>query len=181
MAFVIVLVLSGCYTVPKIQARDGNKIVDEIQTAIKDFSATKKLFKNESVFFIDVLESVNNDSIVVVRIGKNNQKFLLTKEAKIGSTGKLPSRFMEVKGKLFYWQDANYSLSQEALAIFNKYNLLKDDQDGTIKMPDFQIDDAQKNAHYYFCKNRPDYFKRIITNIGLGYYTPPDLRCDSKK
>lgn len=153
--------------------------IDEmIQNAILDFSNTTKLYKKGTVFSVSVLEIVDKDPLVV-RIGENSMNLLLTKEAKIGSKGgKLPTRFIEKEGKLFFWQDDDYPLTEEALTVYERYNLLQDDEGGIITVPDFAINDAQKAAHYYFCKNDISEYKRVVTNIGVGYYDPPNLDCN---
>jgi hypothetical protein len=149
-----------------------------IQNAILDFSNATRLYKKDTVFSVSVLEIVDKDPIVV-RIGSNTMNLLLTEETKVGSKGgKLPSRFIEKDGKLFFWWDDDYPLTEEALAVYEKYDLLQDDEGGVITVPEFTINDAQKAAHYYFCKNDPSKYKRVITNIGVGYYDPPTLKCD---
>lgn len=36
---------------------------------------------------------------------------------------------------------------------------------------------SKKVATYYFCKNNPENYKRVITNIATGWYEPPKLKC----
>ncbi|MDR1756315.1 MAG: hypothetical protein LBR65_05055 [Culturomica sp.] len=120
-------------------------------------------------------------SITAHRIGEYCEeccdKFLYTKETTVGSKGKLPSRYIEKGGKLFYWWDDSYPLTEEMLAILWKYNLLCDDTEDRIGLPDFSTDDKLKGAHYYFCKSNLSKYKRMVTSIGLGYYKPPKLNC----
>lgn len=146
-----------------------------IHNAIIDFSNTTRLFKRDTFFSITTGE---DNKILIARIGKNGAKILLTRNAKIGArNNQIPTRFIEKKGKLFLWWDDDYPLTQEALDIYKKYNLLQDDRGGIITVPDFTNDDAQKAAHYYFCKNDLTRYKKVITNIGLGYYDPPSVEC----
>lgn len=175
--FVIAMIFEGCTSVKNTFAKSGNDQDDAIQIAILDFSKTPKLLKNDAVFSVELVGLSTNNNIMVVRIGKNNRKLLLTKDTKIGSKGKLPSRYVEKEGRLFFWWDDGYPLTEQALGIYKKYNLLQDDENGRVTIPDFIIDDAQKAAHYYFCKNEVSSFKRVITNKGVGYYTPPDIKC----
>lgn len=160
---------------PSVQAGDEIDVV--IHTALLDFSNNRRLYKKDSVFSIWIYQKDDNEDLLVVSIGRDYSKLLLTDSSKVGSKGKLPSRFIEKDMKLFYWWDDDYSLTDEALAVFQKYNLLQDDEGGLIQVPDFEIDDAQKDAHYYFCKNDLTKYKRVITNIGIGYYEAPDLKC----
>jgi hypothetical protein len=126
------------------------------------------------------------DGIVVVGISAHRiseyceeccDKFLYTKETTVGSKGKLPSRYIVKDDKLFFWWDDDYPLTEEMLDILWKYNLLCDDTDDKIGLPDFSTDDSLKGADYYFCKSDLSKYKRVITNIGLGYYQPPKLNC----
>jgi hypothetical protein len=149
-----------------------------IENAILDFSNTSRLYRMDTVFSVKTGDV--NKEILVVRIGKNNMKLLITKNTKIGTKGELPSIYIEKNGKLFFWWDDDYPLTEKTLEIFHKYNLLQDDEGGIIKIPDFVNDDGKKAAHYYFCKNDLTKYKKIITNKGIGYYKPPKLNCDCK-
>jgi len=151
-----------------------------IDNAIVDFMGTKKLYKKDTIFSIKVLELTDNNEILVVRISKNNMKILMTKDIKIGSkTNKIPTRYFEKDGKLFFWWDDNYPLTEKTLQVFDRYNLLQDDEDGWVKFPESIIDETQKAAHYYFCKEDLATYKRVITNKGIGYYDTPKLNCNS--
>ncbi len=59
------------------------------------------------------------------------------------------------------------------ITILWKYNCLQTD----LTVPEFSNDDNQKGVDYYFRKNDVSKYKRIITNIGMGYYEPPRLKC----
>ncbi|MDR0231502.1 MAG: hypothetical protein LBI82_05220 [Dysgonamonadaceae bacterium] len=109
---------------------------------------------------------------------KFNDRFLYTAETIVGSKGKLPSRYIEKDGKLFYWWDNDYPLTEEMLAILWKYDLLFDDTKGLVGFPQFSIDEKLKGVHYYFCRNNLSKFKRVVTNIAPGYYKPPKLNCN---
>ena len=176
-----------------------------IHNAILDFSSSCRLYKHDSIFSVSFKDSVflwnRNyetgewyidkfyEDIVFVGISvhricaeceeyglKFNDRFLYTAETTIGSKGTLPSRHIEKDGKLFYWWDNDYPLTKEMLTILWKYDLLFDDTKGLLGgFPQFSIDDSQKVAHYYFCKNDLSKYKRVVTN--KGYYKPPKLKC----
>lgn len=151
---------------------------EPIEVAIQDFTKSSKLFKKDSVFSVELLGLINNKEVIVVRIGRNVTKLLLTKDATVGSLGKLPSRFIEKDGKLFFWWDDEYALTENTLTVLKKYHLLQDDQNGSIKVPDNIIfNDSQKAVHYYFCKGDYTNFKKVTTNKGIGYYEIPLLNC----
>lgn len=178
--------------------KKGNQ--DEaIHNAILDFSNSSRLYKRDSVFLVSAYDKVckmilvklndgnstwNKGEIdegkIAVSIIASYNKFLLTEDIGIGSKGILPSRYIEQDGKLFYWWDDDYPLTEEALTVFNKYSLLQNDEDGWIKFPEITVSEAKKGVDYYFCKNNLSKYKRVITNIGIGYYDPPKLNCTEK-
>lgn len=176
----IVLISGGCGSSAKVMERNLEQR-DPIQIAIEDFSQNCSLYKKDSVFSVRLLQPRNNDEKIIVRVGRNYKKMLLKSSSTVGSRGQLASRYIEKNGKLFFWWDDNYALTEDALAVFRKYNLLQDDEDGFLKMSDFITTKSISEAHYYFCKERFTGFKRVVSNKGVGYYTPPKLECDKKK
>lgn len=172
----ILLFFGNCNSFKRGLTRIGDE-ENAIQNAILDFINTSRLYKKNSVFSIGVYELINNEELLVVRIGVNNTKMLLTANTKVGSKGKIPSRFIEQGGKLFFWRDDDYPLTEKTLAVFRKYNLLQDSENERIIFPDSKIDDVQKAVHYYFCKNDLSRYKKVVTNKGVGYYLPPNLNC----
>lgn len=178
-----------------------------INSAILDFSNSCKEYKNDSIFSVSFEDSVFYlalnletaqrykdkfyENVVAVGVSahricveceeyglKFNDRFLYTAQTTVGSKGSsLPTRYIEKDGKLFYWFDDDYPLTEEMLAILWKYDLLFDDTKGLVGFPQFSINDSQKGVHYYFCKNDLSRYKRIITNIAIGYYKPPKLKC----
>lgn len=166
---------------------------EAVQNAILDFSNTSHLYKIDMVFSISyneefykmnfngsewVRESLYKE-LTIVSISANYNKILLPNNAKVGEKNvKMPTRYIEKDGKLFYWWDSKYPLTQKALDVFNKYDLLvKDNIDGLIEFYDFEIDDNQKGVDYYFCRDDLTRYKKVVTNKGLGYYDPPKLEC----
>jgi hypothetical protein len=171
-----------------------------IRNSILDFSNSCKLYKKNSIFSVSFVDSVYSlafdseafrwykdkyyDDLVCVRIIAHRidtvcegccNKFLYTAQTTIGSKGKLPSHYIEKDGKLFFWPDDYFPLSEKMIAILWKYNLLCDDTAGLIGIPEFTIDDKQKGADYYYSKYNLSKYKRVVTNIGYGYYKPPKL------
>lgn len=193
----------GCGFSKAKLVRSGENIRDiAINNAIWDFSNSCKLYKNDSVFDVSFVDSVFlltldrekprwyrdkfYEDLVLVSISAHRisddceeccDKFLYTTKTTVGSKGKLPSRYIEKDDKLFFWWDDGYPLTEEMLAILWKYNLLCDDTEGLIGLPDFTTNDRLKGAHYYFCKNSLSKYKRVITSIANGYYKPPKLKC----
>ncbi len=192
------LLLLGCSSIKKSATLIGVNLQEvAINMAIRDFSTKCNLFKKDSVFSVNFEDSVfykatliqadkgkNKDGrthqwkrgnlidgIVSVEIGSNNDYQLYYSEE---TKSKLPTRYVIKNGKLFYWWDKNCTVTEEIIAVLWRYNML---QTYSI-IPDFSSDDSQRGADYYFCKNDLSKYKRVVTNIGLGYYKPPKLKCN---
>jgi hypothetical protein len=187
------LLLASCGSFKKELFQTGGK-EEAVKNAILDFSNTSSLYKKDTVFSVSfqdplyrmVLEKVDDgnskwiedkayEGIIGVNVSADNNKIFFPEDAKIGSKGKLPSRYIEKDGKLFYWWDDNYPLKKETLTILNKYNILEPDK---ISALDFSINDAQKGVHYFFCKDELSVYKKITTNKAIGYYDIPNIKCN---
>lgn len=197
ISFSVLLSIFGCSSLKKSMiVADENLQERAIHNAIIDFSTNCKLFKKDSVFDVSYEDSVFKegvwvrvdeksykdgrthirkrgsfyDGIVAVQISASaDYKYYYSEETKT----KLPSRHLIINGKLFYWWDDNYPITEEMIAVLWKYNLLQTN----FIIPEFSIDESQKGADYYFCKSDLSKYKRVITNIGLGFYKPPKLKC----
>lgn len=171
------------------------------QNAIHDFSRTTRIYKEDSVFSVKIhdplyrmflgktdegnskwVEGEPYKGVIAVSISADYNKILLTDNMKVGKKGvEIPTRYIEKDGKLFYWQDDDYPLTQEALTVFERYNLLAENNlDGIIEFYNFKINDAQKGVDYYFCTNDLTKYKKVTTNKAIGFYVPPRLDCSSK-
>ncbi len=196
---IFLFLIGSCSTFKKDLIQRGDQ-QEAIKNAILDFSNTSGLYKKDSVFSVSyhdplykmALEKTDNGNerwiedklykgIVAVSISADYNKMLLTDSTKVGNKGaKLPTRYIERDGKLFYWRDDDHPLTQEALNVFKRYNLLlEDDLDGVMEFYDFTTDDAQKGVDYFFCKNNLVEYKKITTNKGIGYYGAPELKCNT--
>jgi hypothetical protein len=185
------LLMFGCSSLKKSMIIISENLQETaIHNAILDFSTNCNLFKKDSVFYVSFSDSVFHEAILIrvdertsrwkrgtlydgiVSVGisaDNDYQYYYSKETK----DKLPSRYVIKNGKLFYWSDDNYLVTEEMIAILWKYNLLQTD----FLIPDFSTDDSQKGVDYYFCKKDLSKYKRVITNIAIGYYKPPKLKC----
>lgn len=99
--FVVLSTLISCIAY-KNTLQKSSIVNDPIQIAISDFSKTSRLFKKDIVFFVEMLGLTNEKNVIVVRIGSNASKLLLTKDALIGSIGKLPSRMLKKMADYFF-------------------------------------------------------------------------------
>jgi hypothetical protein len=165
------------------------------QIAIQDFSKTK-LCKMDSVFYVSLYdtlhraalkrigrqsyESVNGQTypeIIAVEIVAERNKFLLDTMVDISVQTRIPSRCIEFKGKLFYWRDKHYPLTNNTIKILDKYHCLRRGGTSDAKLHDFKIDDSIQAIDYYFCRSKLSVYKRVITNTSIGYYDPPNIKC----
>ena len=192
LIIIISCLLSGCKSSIVILQKETYQTEDFINVAISDFVSKCSLFKKDSVFKISVedtlvelsfqseqsrwvLDTVYQNVLVVNVFGLINKEWYFS-DAVIGSKGKLPSRYAIVKGKLFFWEDDNYPLTEETLSVFKKYNILTEMMERGA-LPDNPINDAAKAADYYFCRNDVSNYKRVVTHVATGYYEPPKLKC----
>ena len=191
------MLLLGCSSIKKSTTLIGADLQEiAINNAIRDFSTKCNLFKKDSVFSVNFEDSVFSEStliqvdkekykdgrthqwkrgdlldgIVSVEIGSSYYQYYYSEETK----DKLPTKYLIIDDKLFYWKDDNYPVTEEIIAVLWRYNILQRD----CIIPDFSSNDSQKGADYYFCKNDLSKYKRIITKVGLGYYQPPKLKCE---
>ncbi len=176
-----------------------------VEVAVSDFLKCR-LSRNYNAFFISInlfSESTSyqvSDELIVVDIFPASYRYHITFVDTLGSTY-LPSRHIIKNGKLFYWYDSAYGLTEEMVNVLWQFNLADSvkisdkslmfgvadhhvpevfgaDYVGPEYIPiDYSINGKSKGAHYYFCKNDLSNYKRIITNIGLGGYKPPKVKC----
>jgi len=190
LAYLFAFLITGCCSTKGIVPKVNNNVKERaINAAIFDFSKNCRLFKRDSVFSVSYQDTVYSlttertntqtirwvkdrfyDNIVAVNIlAFADYQFYFSQE----NIKKLPSRYIIIDRKLFYWWDGNYPVNNEIIEVLRKYNLLQEE----LSIPDFSINDSQKGADYYFCKNNLSRRKRVITSTGFGYYKPPKLRC----
>ena len=193
LIIIISCLLSGCKSSIVIPQKETYQTEDFINVAISDFVSKCSLFKKDSVFKVSVedtlvklsfqseqsrwvLDTVYQNVLVVEILGLMDTKEWYFSDAVIGSKGKLPSRYVIVKGKLFFWEDDDYPLTEEILSVFKRYNILTEMMERGA-LPDNPINDAAKAADYYFCRNDVSNYKRVVTHVATGYYEPPKLKC----
>lgn len=170
-----------------------------IHTAINHFSLSYPLYEKNSVFEVSYTDTVfsrtykmeNNkikwingkpyEEIVAVSIFRKLGSLYVTNDDIKSRSKKIPSRYLEKNGKLFYWHDSNIPATEESLALLKKFGLIKEPQ----KSEDFDevrtiIFDDEKGVIYFFCRENPLIFESMQTNRPLGTYTPPNLECGSR-
>jgi hypothetical protein len=170
-----------------------------IPIAVHDFLKTK-LIKKDSVFIVTLydtlyhaaVDTISKNSyaykrgqaypnIVAVDIIGWPDKFFLDTTVDLSNQKGIPSRFIELNGKLFVWWDTHYQLMDSAIQIFDKYHIIGrgGHNDWYKFMPG--TDDAKKSGQYYFCRTNLSVYRKKITNIAIGGYDPPNLNCDAEQ
>ena len=127
------LLLTDCYSQEKYIPQSTNFAEFAIYEAITDFADNCRLFKQDSIFNVHIEDTLRHvtlqrdqgtlkwvcdsvyTNILVVEILGEKDKIGYYPNAVVGSKGKLPSRYVIVKGKLFYWWDRDYPLTEEML------------------------------------------------------------------
>ena len=188
------LLLTDCYSQEKYIPQSTNFAEFAIYEAITDFADNCRLFKQDSIFYITTLDTLKHytlqrnqgtlewicDSIYanlfVINIIPSINKLFYLPDAVVGSKGKLPSRYVIVKSKLFYWDDDDYPLTEETLSVLKKYDALTDMIHDRV-LPETVLDESKKSIHYYFCRNNLLKYKRAASSKSAGYYRPPKLKC----
>jgi hypothetical protein len=117
--------------------------------------------------------------IIAVNIVSTPFKFLFDTTARMDMQNRvIPTRVIEKDGRLFIWNDDHYTLTDSTLKILNKFHLV---ERGTKRDLDrfliFGTDDSKRGATYYFCRSNLSVYKRVITNVAIGYYNPPHITC----
>ena len=186
--------LVNFYSQKKYIPQSTNFVEFAIYEAITDFADNCRLFKQDSIFYITTLDTLKHytlqrnqgtlewicDSIYanlfVINIIPSINKLFYFPDAVVGSKGKLPSRYVIVKSKLFYWGDDDYPLTEETLSVLKKYDALTDMIHDRV-LPETVISDSKEIAFYYFCRNNLLKHKRAVSSKSAGYYRPPKLKC----
>jgi len=185
----ICVLFIGCNTWKESLIKEGDKEV-AIQNAILDFSHTKKLFNQDSVFYIGVDDTLSSFKLVpedvnasgwvvdkiypeIIAISIIGGDMMPYQEQDFENENiRVPSRFIIEQGKLFLWYDDDYPLSQELKSALNQFNLIKENDSEAVII----FDDAKKGASYYFCRNDLLDYKKQVSSIAMGYDVPK-LNC----
>ena len=164
----MLFIVNGSWYVP---ISNPGKYEEYIKFAIQDFIKKSPLSKKDTVFHVLVKEHGNE--IVGVHICGSTRKPLVVRDGDSIRVSSLPSRVIEMNGKLFFWYDKEISVTTEVITELKKYNYI-DTAILNIYVPPYIIDDAKKCENYYFCKNNMQKFKRIQTN---KWHQIPELNC----
>lgn len=182
----VIFVVFFCSVIPltygqKVELNDA-----AIEIAITDFLKCR-LSKKSSVFSVSIYEGGTDDRykimdniivISVLPIENIEPYYRITLVDTLGSA-RLPTRHIIKNGKLFYWHDLDFGLTEEVIKAFLEFNLAQ-----PINISDLSMLLGYEGyygnteaAQYYFCKNDLSNYKRVITGIAPGWYKPPKVNC----
>ena len=169
------------------------------ENVITDFANTYKTPKEYlekrdgkpfDVFRINT-EEVKEDLLVLSISPENNGFIPLSITDTLGKVpnSNFPNRFEVRKGKLFVWKDSITPLRKDILEVMDQFGVLdstdvkwelgllpENHEDSRL----ITIDDRLKGVHYYLCKENPGKYKKVVTDIAVGYYNPPKIKCKAK-
>lgn len=180
--------LFSCSTWKESLKKVGGKD-DAIQNAVLDFSHTKKLFSQDSVFYVGVDDTLS--SFKLISENENTSGWVVDKvytdiigisiiggempyqKKDFGNTDvRIPSRYIVEQDRLFLWYDEDYPVTEELINVLNQFNLIIENNSETLVV----FDDAKKGASYYFCRNDLSDYKKQVSSIAMGYDVPK-LKC----
>jgi len=191
MRYLILLIcvfLFSCNTWKESLVKEGDK-EDAIHNAILDFSHSKKLFNQDSVFYLQIEDPLYSQKsvsesehahqwvpdkpykdIIGISIIGDEENTYIEKDFE-NENVRIPTRFTVVQGKLFLWWDDNYPLTQEVIDVLHQFHLVESEEESM-----FTTDHNKKGATYYFCRNDLSRYKKEITTTAMGYNIPK-LKC----
>ena len=159
-----------------------------IENAVLDFINTNKLSEKYSVFEVKIYNPLfkkvlnkkaeNNyvwenekpyQNLIALNIFGTERKnhFLINDD-------KIPSNYIEINNKLFIWNEKDNLPDEKTIQVLKKYGIISKESIDTLKI----IDDKKKGTDYFFCKNNLNKFRKVNTNIAIGYYELPKINCE---
>ena len=138
---------------------------------------SKKLLKDDEVFNIEI-DTLDNDIINVRILGMNYLPQLLDPEKDINGKHdwSFPTKYTIKNGKLFYWYDPNYVITQEIMDIMLAYDQIYYMR-WEYDFPDMLSNDFQDAAKYFFYRYDLTCYKKIESHI---MSPTPELNCKQK-
>ncbi len=199
LIIITIAAVCGCRSYKESLVTSFDDKEKAIQNAILDFSHTeRKLYNQDNVFIIRLadtavqygsrkdldeiyrpIEISRDEHLLAITLSGVRFKYPLTSETIPGNEAKIPSRFIEDKGKLFLWYDDSKTITEELITVYKKYNLFEPAEVGQFL--EFASDDAKKAISYYFCRNNLFKYKKQVSNVAREYLEIPKLNCDRNK
>ncbi|HTE00049.1 MAG TPA: hypothetical protein VK668_12225 [Mucilaginibacter sp.] len=115
--------------------------------------------------------------IIAVNILPDSNRFFLDTTIATAQNKGVPSQCIEQNGKLFFWYDKQYPLTNNTIKLLDKYHRLWRGASINAEDHPFAINELAQSIQYYFCKSNLSVFKKVITNRAIGAYEPPNVTC----
>ncbi len=188
--------LCGCATGQYVSPDAEMLKTMAIVNAIEDYYSSS-FSKKDSIFIVKYYDSVYFEAnivkdgnvyrylhgnlydgvVAVTIIPVNEWKYLYGQD----SNGNIcrhtyPNKLLIINNKLFYWDLHQSKPSPAIISILAKYNILQDDENGIVDMPDNPINEGIKGAVYYYGRKNPRKFKRRTISVALGFQHPPRIK-----
>lgn len=145
---------------------------DAVNIAIDDFSQIHKFRAGKySVFDVDAKDCGNFWKIYIT--GELNKLPIYDERVE----GKYPTRYRIVNNHLYYWQDAECSVSDEMVRVLADFDVTDSLYYEPSHYSDRYTDDGDCGRVYYICKCNINRYKRRPVNSLGGHYDEPNLRC----
>jgi hypothetical protein len=177
----LIFLLGSCSSWKKLIVAKGDQN-DAVQNAIYDFLHSEKISKKDSVFYVHI-KNINDEVLGIGILGSVN-RLLPGPDNKIGTNyANFPTKYIVQDGKLFYWYDSAYVITEDLITVLVKYDHIDTlNMKGFVGIPETSalIDDSKKGIDYYFCKCNLLHYKKVRTKTAMGWYDIPKLNCRQK-
>jgi hypothetical protein len=171
-----VILTSGCSSSFKYMT--NGDVNDAAFNAVNDFvNNHQKLQQKDNVFKVVFFDDENDNNGFYRFIIIGTEKQYLYNKLKHPNENRFPNNYLESENKLFLWYDDNKQVDSITVNTYKRYNLLIDDENGSIKYLDNDIlDESKKGVIYFVCKNNIAKFEKIVSNKSIKY--PKKLKCN---
>jgi hypothetical protein len=145
--------------------------------AIADFAHSHRLAKPGRIYSAS-LRDTSTQAICVGILEKQDKFYVYTNDG-VGYYLQdiFPTSYLERNGAIFLWRDSARTVPANLLAKLSQLGRLDTVRKHLGEFPQYQIDDALKGTHYYFCPSDLRRYKKVTTSRAVGGYPPPKLDC----
>ncbi|KAB1232556.1 hypothetical protein [Chryseobacterium viscerum] len=164
------LLTQNCKSWEKQLSQQGDKDI-AIKNAIIDFCNNSTLSHKDKVFTINYKE-YNTGVIGVSILGDINKVYIVNGVPKT----RIKDQYIEYENKLFYWYDEKKGKNPDIIKKLYEYKVIDSVKILTEDMG-FNIDDAKKAAHYYFCKENLLNYQKEENSIAMPKQLSISLNC----
>ncbi len=177
----MIILISSCKGTKNIQKEDykSNSIIN----IIYDFSNFEKNEKG-CAYKIKLLKKTENIDCYLI---SKAQLYFPKIEDSIGAkTKSFPTNSLEIKHRLYLWDDYENPISKEMIKSMTKYRLfdstsIKDQRGDNLtnnKTPLIYTNEKEMSVFYFVCKNNYKKFVKRKSNFIIKENDYPNINCD---